>query len=886
MGPAPHGLDGARQAVLPAGEAPPHAFVERPRLRPFLDAIPATPVSTIVAPAGCGKTAIAMAWSDRAVGAGTDVRWIPPTDLDTLPAHLLESTDARTTVLVVDDAHELTAAGIELLSAHLHDSPESARLLLLSRRDLPFVPISLTLDHRAQTLRAADLRLDDDEAAALVLAHHPDVDPDDLAHVVDQGAGWAAALVLAAHTLRTAEADDSNGGSGTDTRVALTAVTGPTLDYLTNEVFAGFSPGLQQVLLATCQQSEVTSDDAIVMSGLPSAGDLLEQAAEDSLVVTRVRDPDTVASWRYHPLLVELLRRRTAPSGPHWPVVAQAHERAARHHRRHGDAAAAVHHAAMSGDVNLQLLTLREFTPELLARGRARLVSESLRLVPEAVRDHLPAVTALEALVLRSLRRYDAAKAAADLALARRPARGDRQPDRELQTDLAILEVWLARCGWRPAAGAEARASEVLLCRHDGPNATDEHNTSGISPLRSAWLMTDLAALQLWTGDLVSAGVHVHGADRYAHQVDLPRLSCAVLSVRATLELAHSAYQSAAESAQACLDLHRSAGLEQGSASSRALLVRGWAHFHALQLDAAAADLAAVEAGPHDSLDPFDIVYTRLLKAHLQTARGAAGSARRLLDTRGAVPDRLPPFADRHTRLIRLQASGRLGDLNAVETEANGLRASGFPGDAALVRALAVGVGGSERTAVYALETLLSDGNLSEVTAASAAVGRLALLHRLGTAGDLHRAQQLVPDLLSRVEPQKLLWVLATGTLISPGFTDLLSNEATFPDGHPFAAEALAALETHPHRGPGLSGRGLAGGSANPVTGEKWPNGLTDREVDVLRELALGGSNAMIAHALFVSENTIKTHLASIYRKLEVDGRAGALTAARGLHVL
>ena len=54
----------------------------------------------------------------------------------------------------------------------------------------------------------------------------------------------------------------------------------------------------------------------------------------------------------------------------------------------------------------------------------------------------------------------------------------------------------------------------------------------------------------------------------------------------------------------------------------------------------------------------------------------------------------------------------------------------------------------------------------------------------------------------------------------------------------------------------------------------------------MLRELALGGSNAMIAHALFVSENTIKTHLASIYRKLEVDGRAGALTAARGLHVL
>jgi len=65
-----------------------------------------------------------------------------------------------------------------------------------------------------------------------------------------------------------------------------------------------------------------------------------------------------------------------------------------------------------------------------------------------------------------------------------------------------------------------------------------------------------------------------------------------------------------------------------------------------------------------------------------------------------------------------------------------------------------------------------------------------------------------------------------------------------------------------------------------------WPAGLTDREVDVLRELALGGTNAAIAHALFVSDNTVKTHLASIYRKLDVDSRAGALTAARELRLL
>ncbi len=868
--------------VPPSHEhAPPRAFVERARLAAFFDAVPRTPVSTIVAPAGCGKTASATSWA--ATVRGVEVRWPAAHDVDAVRACLAAPGSPRS-VVILDNVHLLPASVTDLLRTHIAAAADSTRLLLISRRELPFVPVSLELGQRAQRMHAADLRFDDDEAEALVLAHHPDVDPTDLALVVEQSGGWAAALVLAAHTLRTTSLAGADA-TGTDTRVALTAVTHSTLGYLADEVFDDYSPALQQVLLATCQQAVVTTDDAIVMSGLPSAADLLEQASEGGLLVTRRRGPDRSPSWRYHPLLVELLRRRTAPSGPHWPVVAQAHERAARHHRRHGDAAAAVHHAGMSGDVNLQLLMLREFSPELLATGRGQLVADSLRLIPDVVRDHLPAVSALDALALRSQRRYDAAKAAADRALAQRPARGDREPDRDLEADLAILEAWLARRGWRPASAATARAASVLDCSHDVDDPAAEHDTTGISPLRSAWLMLDLAALQLWAGDLAGATVHAHAADRDAHQLELPRLTAAVLSLRASIELAHSAYQSAADSAQACLEVQADAGITPDPTGTRALLVRGWARFHALQLDAAGEDLAEAERRHHDSLDPFDLVYTRLLKANLLTAAGAAGEARRLLDTRGEVPDRLPPFADRHTRLARLQAAGRLGDLTAVEIEGNGLRAAGFAGDAALVRALAVGIGGSERTAIHALETLLANPDLPEITAASAAVGQVGLLHRLGTAPDVHRAQQLVPDLLSRIAPQKLLWVLATGALVSPRFTDLLSAEATLPDAHPFAAEALEALEALPHGRSVLTVRGVSA-SGNPVTGEKWPNGLTDREVDVLRELALGGSNATIGHALFVSENTVKTHLASIYRKLEVDGRAGALTAARRLQVL
>lgn len=62
--------------------------------------------------------------------------------------------------------------------------------------------------------------------------------------------------------------------------------------------------------------------------------------------------------------------------------------------------------------------------------------------------------------------------------------------------------------------------------------------------------------------------------------------------------------------------------------------------------------------------------------------------------------------------------------------------------------------------------------------------------------------------------------------------------------------------------------------------------GITERELEVLELLAEGHTNQGIATRLFVSPNTVKTHLARLYEKLEVSRRTQAVQKARTLRLI
>lgn len=61
---------------------------------------------------------------------------------------------------------------------------------------------------------------------------------------------------------------------------------------------------------------------------------------------------------------------------------------------------------------------------------------------------------------------------------------------------------------------------------------------------------------------------------------------------------------------------------------------------------------------------------------------------------------------------------------------------------------------------------------------------------------------------------------------------------------------------------------------------------LTDRQVDVLRGLASGQANKVIALDLGLSEKTVKAHVTAIFRELDVESRTQAIAAARSLGLI
>ena len=101
-------------------------------------------------------------------------------------------------------------------------------------------------------------------------------------------------------------------------------------------------------------------------------------------------------------------------------------------------------------------------------------------------------------------------------------------------------------------------------------------------------------------------------------------------------------------------------------------------------------------------------------------------------------------------------------------------------------------------------------------------------------------------------------------------------------DGQDLVRQLERAADGETVVDPTMAGRAVSS-AARLQAGEFWPGarlGLTQRESEVLAHLVAGLSNRAIAGKLVLGEETVKSHVRAIYRKLEVGDRAGAVATA------
>jgi len=149
----------------------------------------------------------------------------------------------------------------------------------------------------------------------------------------------------------------------------------------------------------------------------------------------------------------------------------------------------------------------------------------------------------------------------------------------------------------------------------------------------------------------------------------------------------------------------------------------------------------------------------------------------------------------------------------------------------------------------------------------------VALFDSYGQAGlGLHRIRSLVAD--NRVGAVAVYtWSLTKASreaALKAGARGLIAKA--------LPADQLATSLKAVASGQVVETRGFRGEAQGQWPGSKWS--LTPRESETLALVATGMPNRAIAEALFVSENTVRTHLKAVFRKLGVTNRSQAVGRA------
>ncbi|MEV7005021.1 LuxR C-terminal-related transcriptional regulator [Streptosporangium sp. NPDC051022] len=876
---------------LAAPSIPGH-LMSRPFLFDRLNRATERRVTVLAAPAGWGKTLLLASWLDRA-GPPNPAAWLtvdhgdvdpirlwtyllaavrravavpddhplttlrppqtPGPDLDMFPALLVNALGElpEPLVLVLDDVHELShqpvLQGLEFLIQH---APPQLRLVLAGRF-LPSLPIArLRVAGEVAEVRTADLAFTEEEAGALFTDADLALSADQVGVLRTRTEGWPAGLRLAAISLRD-RADPAGfvaEFAGDDRVVA---------EYLMSEVLTRLDEDILNFLLRTSVCERMTGELAHALTGREDAARLLEDMARAN-TFTSVQE----GWYRYHQLFADTLRlelRRRALT-----MVPELHRRAASWYAEHGLTREALHHSLSAAD----WLRVSDLMGTLWLRLFLDGEIASLRGLLERVPEEVIAADA-ELAAIRAATRLagdDTDGAYLDIRLAEQSA-ANLPPERRHRFEAAMAMARLDRAQLTGDVAASRAAAGPLL---DAPPSA--HGTGLVSDDVRALARLRLGITEYWTGERARAERHLREGLSLARRAGREYIALGCLSQLAGVLTAQDRPTEAVRVAGQAAELAERRGWGQTAQMAEAWHALGWVHYLHNRLDEADQYLDRAEEAVRVGESAVRGTI-RLVQGLVLTLRGNPHGALSLMEMaeddvrRVAGTHVFAPYPRGET--IRLLAAVGQRD-RALELLRESLKADSVPVHLLVAQAELYLADDEPRGALEALGPALRgtapgflDQRLQAWVLAAVAHERL---------GDRDEAARTLEHALKLAEPEGLRQPFLR---IGDAARGLLTRHASFLTTHPrFVNELLGAFGT------------VETSRARTVLSAVMPEPLSQRETELLHYLGSLLTVPEMAAQLYLSVNTVKAHLKSIYRKLGVSSRRQALIRARELGIL
>ncbi|MGA5300028.1 LuxR C-terminal-related transcriptional regulator [Nucisporomicrobium flavum] len=857
----------------------PPFVVTRPRL---LDRLrhSLAPLTMVVGPPGSGKTQLVASWVADATATRT-VAWINLEDGPPLPfwtvvvealrhaglqmSSSLGPSTARAPVdrsflvrlvaelnrldtpvmLVLDGVSDLDGAewATELEFVLRHTAPV-LRLTLIGRWDPPLPTHRYRLAGRLLEIRSADLAFTADEATKLLGQHGVQLSPAKLTSLLEHTEGWAAGLRLFAMALQGRPDADSVVDTITGNEATIA-------EYFFDEVLRTLPAEVRSFLLEISVLDTFTAELAEAVTGRAEARSIIADLERRNAFVQPVAEFSAV--YRFHRLFAELLGAQLLCAAPE--RLRALHRRAAEWFAERGQTVDAVGHAVKAGDWDTAAAVIVDHYAigRLVLDGRAGLLGRLL--------EHLPADrdTPRTALVAAALALCDgsAEECAQHLRRFQQAVPGPAGDDSAVVLSELLLRVMLA--------DAHGTAEQVLSCCSAVEQALTETPPEQLArhPELAVLLMAGIGRAQSRSGAIDAAAVTF---TRAAADTDpcsrYPRIRC--LEHLAVIEAYRGRLGHAGRLAEQAVGLADGCGTEPDRSSVTAHVALAWVAMERYDVDEAGRHLRIADQRRRPDTDPLTTAAYALVKSRRLQARGELrGAAKLLEDTDHQVGGRAPRWLAHEIILARARLMIAMGLAGEALEVIEGLPTPGLPGGAVMHAAALASAGHRDRAREVLGPVLGAVGIPSPVVIEAWLVMATVTAHD----GEPEKAREALGHALRHAIPEAQRRAVHQ---VWAQLRRLLRDDDELAEQHRVL-------------------QGIARGADRPGAADTGPvlvEPLSRREMEVLEGIAAMLPTEEIAARLFVSINTVKTHVRSILRKLSASRRNEAVRRARALGLI